>query len=125
MANVFGGFMSIHRRYDLKGFMHGRKASQKERAKKQPTLKDIDWVATEPRLSLNDLDRRSLLEAIRLDTDFLAKHHLMDYSLLVGAHDITECEHDYEAMNVVTLRDKNRHCYIGIIDVLTPYRLKK
>merc|ERR1719258_830696 len=28
-------------------------------------------------------------------------------------------------MNVCTVRDQSRHCYIGIIDVLTPYRIKK
>lgn len=126
MANVFGGAMSIERRYDLKGSTHGRKASKKECAKKAPTYKDIDWVAKEPGLGLSIPNREMLLEAIRLDLDFLDKHGLMDYSLLVGVHDIAQdAPSVYEAMNVVTVRDQTRHCYLGIIDVLTPYRIKK
>jgi hypothetical protein len=126
MANVFGGALSIDRRYDLKGSTHGRAASRKEKAKKAPTFKDIDWVSMEPGLRLNKFNRIQLLEAIREDLKFLEKQRLMDYSLLVGVHDIAKgAPSVYEAMNVVTVRDSTRHCYLGIIDVLTPYRMKK
>jgi len=126
MANVFGGAMSIDRRYDLKGSTHGRKASRKEVAKRAPTFKDIDWVAVEPSLGLKAENRLMLIETIRLDLGFLAKQGLMDYSLLVGVHNIEQdAESVYEAMNVICLRDDTRHCYLGIIDVLTPYGCKK
>lgn len=126
MANAFGGAMSIDRRYDLKGSTHGRKASRKECAKKAPTFKDIDWVAKEAALRLSEANRVHLMKAIELDLAFLAKNMLMDYSLLVGVHDIPQgTPSTYEAMNVVTVRDSKRHCYIGIIDVLTPYKMKK
>lgn len=126
MANVFGGAMSIDRRYDLKGSTHGRVASKKECAKRAPCFKDIDWVAVEPELGLSVSNRRTLIEAIKLDLGFLAKFGLMDYSLLVGVHEIhQDAPSVYEAMNVVTVRDQTRHCYVGIIDVLTPYRFKK
>jgi len=126
MANTFGGAMTISRKYDLKGSTTGRKASKKERAKKSPVYKDIDWVAIEPLLNLNAMNREMFLDTIKRDLLFLAKNMLMDYSLLVGVHDIAEHHSNmYEAMNVVTLRDETRHCYIGIIDVLTPYGMKK
>lgn len=126
MANVFGGALSIDRRYDLKGSTHGRKASKKERAKKAPTYKDIDWVAAEIALGLSAMNRAILLRTITLDLDFLAQSGLMDYSLLVGVHDIDkDAPRPYEAMNVVTVRDQSRHCYLGIIDVLTPYKICK
>lgn len=126
MANVFGGAMSIDRRYDLKGSTHGRKASRKECAKKAPTFKDIDWVAAEHALGLSASNRQTLLQSIKLDLNFLQKNGLMDYSLLVGVHDIDkDAPRPYEAMNVVTVRDQSRHCYLGIIDVLTPYKMVK
>lgn len=126
MANVFGGARTIERRYDLKGSTHGRKASKKECAKRAPTFKDIDWVAKEPGLVLGSSDRHNLIESVTRDLAFLAKHGLMDYSLLVGVHDLAQdAPSVYEPMNVITVRDKTRHCYLGIIDVLTPYKTKK
>merc|ERR1719181_60095 len=77
-------------------------------------------------LCLTNQSRDQLLEAIDLDLAFLAKHGLMDYSLLVGVHDLEQgAPSVYEAMNVVTVRDSTRHVYLGIIDVLTPYKVKK
>jgi hypothetical protein len=126
MANVFGGALSIDRRYDLKGSTHGRISSAKEKAKKSPTFKDLDWVHQESSLVLSHMQRGQLLESVASDLNFLAKHGLMDYSLLVGVHDIKEgASEQYEAMNVVTVRDHTRHCYLGIIDVLTPYMFRK
>lgn len=126
MANVFGGQLTINRRYDLKGSTHGRKASNKELGKKQPVYKDLDWKANEESLGLGDVNIVHIMETLRQDAQFLDKHMLMDYSLLVGVHVIGESEGDVrEVMNVVTVKDETRHCYIGIIDVLTPYRVRK
>lgn len=125
MANVFGGALSIDRRYDLKGSTHGRISSAKEKAKKSPTFKDLDWIKQESALVLSEVQRTQLLESIDLDLKFLSKHGLMDYSLLVGVHDLSGASEKYEAMNVVTVRDQTRHCYLGIIDVLTPYLFRK
>ena len=44
MANAFGGLHAIERRFDLKGSTHGRAASEQERAKARPVLKDNDWT---------------------------------------------------------------------------------
>jgi len=126
MANVFGGTMSIDRRYDLKGSTHGRRASKRELAKRAPVLKDLDWTAKESGLQIGDQNSVHILETIKKDALFLVKHGLMDYSLLVGVHDIGKSEGESrEVMNVVTVKDQTRHCYIGIIDVLTPYHARK
>jgi hypothetical protein len=126
MANVFGGAVTIDRKYDLKGSMHGRLASKKEAAKKSPVWKDLDWIAKEKPLSLSAVHRKHVLESIERDLAFLTKHGLMDYSFLIGVHDIDQdAPSIYEAMNVVTVRDATRHCYLGIIDVLTPYVVRK
>jgi 1-phosphatidylinositol-4-phosphate 5-kinase len=126
MANIFGGSVSIDRKYDMKGSTHGRKASKKELAKRQPVFKDLDWVRTENALGMTGSQRNALIESIDLDLRFLAEHGLMDYSLLVGVHDMSEDQASpYEAMNVITVRDSTRHCYVGIIDVLTPYGMRK
>lgn len=42
--NVFSNHLSTHRKFDLKGSTVDREASEKEREKELPTLKDNDFV---------------------------------------------------------------------------------
>lgn len=42
MNNVFNTSLQIHERYDLKGSVVGRMASEEEKQKKNPILKDMD-----------------------------------------------------------------------------------
>lgn len=130
MANVFSGSRTIHRRYDLKGSTVGRLASAKELAKASPVLKDKDWVRAEAVLALADNTRTRVISALEEDVRCLQEWGLMDYSLLLGIHDFTDAEQPrYEAMNVVYIIDrrvdKPRLCYIGIVDILTPYGWRK
>jgi len=125
MANVFGGALAIDKRYDLKGSTTGRKASKKEVNKSSPVFKDLDWMAREEAMQVGIVTRNRLMDTLRADVGFLTRNKLMDYSLLVGVHDVRPDENTYEAMNVVTVRDKTRICYIGVIDVLTPYVARK
>lgn len=65
-----------------------RQASEKERSKDVPTLKDNDFLQMEDRYRVvvaRELKER-LMKLLRSDTDFLSKLHLMDYSLLVGSY---------------------------------------
>ncbi|KJH53020.1 1-phosphatidylinositol-4-phosphate 5-kinase [Dictyocaulus viviparus] len=84
MRNVFGRKYNIHMKFDLKGSTVARAASEKERTKEVPTLKDNDFLEMNEKLSLPDETRHQLLEMLASDTAWLSKMHLMDYSLLLG-----------------------------------------
>ena len=46
--------------------------------------KDLDWEALGRSVNISHADRLGLLQQLELDSAFLAKHNIMDYSLLVG-----------------------------------------
>ena len=48
MNNLLPSSIRMHEKYDLKGSTYKRKASKSERAKKSPTLKDLDFVNNHP-----------------------------------------------------------------------------
>ena len=79
--------MQVHRKYDLKGSTVDREASDKERAKKDPTLKDLDFLNDGAKIKIGDEARGKLLETLTADVEFLTKNAIMDYSLLLGIHD--------------------------------------
>ncbi|KAK6743938.1 hypothetical protein RB195_010935 [Necator americanus] len=87
MRNVFGRKYNVHTKFDLKGSTVARVASEKEKNKEVPTLKDNDFLEMNEKLSLPDETRHQLLEMLAADTAWLSKMHLMDYSLLLGVHD--------------------------------------
>jgi 1-phosphatidylinositol-5-phosphate 4-kinase len=88
MRNIFGRRYPVHVKYDLKGSTVQRQASEKEKAKNLPTFKDNDFMSGKHRLFLPEDAKDKLLEMLNSDVEFLAKLHLMDYSLLVGIHDV-------------------------------------
>ncbi|CDW56944.1 phosphatidylinositol 5 phosphate 4 kinase type 2 [Trichuris trichiura] len=88
MRNVFSRNYPISKKYDLKGSTVQRQASEKERAKEFPTYKDIDFLEEKCKLYLSKRSRQRLIEMLTSDTDFLASLNLMDYSLLVGIHEL-------------------------------------
>ncbi|VDN55209.1 unnamed protein product [Dracunculus medinensis] len=99
MRNIFGRKYNVHRKYDLKGSTVQRQASEKEKAKDLPTLKDNDFLEDNYKLLLPENAREKLVNMLSTDTEFLARLHLMDYSLLVGIHDIDRAEAEAEAAN--------------------------
>jgi hypothetical protein len=126
MLNVFGGSKKIHYKYDIKGSTAGREASKKELAKTNPVLKDLDWLKKERVLALDEAEHTRMLTALQEDVRCLQSWNLMDYSLLVGIHKRdAQDPAKYEVMPVVLLEDKDRIAYIGIVDILTVYRLRK
>lgn len=88
MRNIFAGKYNIHKKFDLKGSTVQRQASEKEKSKELPTLKDNDFLEENYKLLLPSDAKSQLMKLLKSDTDFLCKMHLMDYSLLVGIHDI-------------------------------------
>jgi len=137
MTNFFAGSHKIHYKFDLKGSTYKRTASRQERQKKSPVYKDIDWIDMEKKLTFpEERLTQSIRRQLELDTQFLSKLHLIDYSLLVGIHDhvvSSKSTHDCldrdreESMGVIFSSSKatKEIRYFGIVDILTPYKAKK
>ncbi|XP_063218948.1 phosphatidylinositol 5-phosphate 4-kinase type-2 alpha [Bacillus rossius redtenbacheri] len=94
MRNVFSNHLQTHRKFDLKGSTVDREASDKEREKDLPTLKDNDFVKEGMKIYIGDDAKEKLLETLNADVEFLTKLHLMDYSLLLGIHDCARAEQE-------------------------------
>ena len=52
MNNILPSNIKYHEKYDLKGSMYKRQASNKERMKSSPTLKDLDFLEEHPGVSI-------------------------------------------------------------------------
>merc|ERR1719240_1294429 len=85
MASVFEPGQPIHLSYDLKGSLHGRKKKEKEKVGK-----DQDWIEAGRHLELPDNVRREFCAVQEQDAAFLMSYGVMDYSLLVGIHNIED-----------------------------------
>nr|XP_061810055.1 phosphatidylinositol 5-phosphate 4-kinase type-2 alpha-like isoform X2 [Nerophis lumbriciformis] len=92
--NVFSHRLSVFKKYDLKGSTVAREASDKEKAKELPTYKDNDFINDGQKICINDDNKKMFLEKLRKDVEFLAQLKLMDYSLLVGIHDVERAEQE-------------------------------
>ena len=60
---------------------------QKELAKERPVLKDMDFRDAGLKIAVG-ADGKKTLDIIKRDAEYLSTQKLMDYSLLVGIHDI-------------------------------------
>ncbi|KAJ1675299.1 Phosphatidylinositol-4-phosphate 5-kinase, partial [Spiromyces aspiralis] len=83
----------IHAQYDLKGSLHGRILMPEEAAKPRACLKDQNWLNNGIKLQLGPAKRREFVEQLIRDVELLIKLRIMDYSLLVGIHDIQRGNH--------------------------------
>lgn len=89
MNNLFPPHRDIHETYDLKGSSLGREyPEEKAKTKKGATLKDLNWVRRRRELEFGP-EKKSLFEAqLENDVALLKKLNIMDYSLLIGLHDV-------------------------------------
>ncbi|ESN98521.1 hypothetical protein HELRODRAFT_84464 [Helobdella robusta] len=85
--NIFSRRFTIHKKYDLKGSTVSRQASDKEKSKDLPTLKDNDFLSDRRIIQVGQEKRDKLLTTLKADTEFLANLSLVNYSLVVGIHD--------------------------------------
>uniref|UniRef100_A0A8C4RT89 Phosphatidylinositol 5-phosphate 4-kinase type-2 alpha n=1 Tax=Erpetoichthys calabaricus TaxID=27687 RepID=A0A8C4RT89_ERPCA len=92
--NVFSHRLSVCRKYDLKGSTVAREASDKEKAKELPTFKDNDFINDGQKIYIDENNKKMFCEKLRKDVEFLAQMKLMDYSLLVGIHDVEKAEQE-------------------------------
>ena len=82
MQSVFVTPVIIHERYDLKGSTVDRFTGREGKLAGK-VLKDLD---RQMNVLLSHTDRSAFLRQCEVDTEFLARHGLMDYSLLLGVH---------------------------------------
>ena len=104
MGNVFNTELNIHKRYDLKGSHYGRSAKPHELQQLCPILKDNDF--NDRKLYLGDF-KKQFLSQLSADARFLASLNIMDYSLLLGVH------------NIKQQRDAMKEFGLGIFDNCT------
>ncbi|XP_014773204.1 phosphatidylinositol 5-phosphate 4-kinase type-2 beta [Octopus bimaculoides] len=93
LRNVFSPRLTIHKKYDLKGSTVDRQASDKEKAKDLPTLKDNDFVNDGVIIHIGADTVLKIITSLK-SCSFLASLHLMDYSLIVGIHDCEKAEQE-------------------------------
>uniref|UniRef100_UPI00358F057A phosphatidylinositol 5-phosphate 4-kinase type-2 alpha-like isoform X2 n=1 Tax=Myxine glutinosa TaxID=7769 RepID=UPI00358F057A len=86
--NVFSRRLPVHQKYDLKGSTVDRMASDKEKTKELPTLKDNDFLNDGRKIAIGDVSKKLFLDKLARDVEFLTNLKIMDYSLLVGIHDV-------------------------------------
>lgn len=91
MNNLLPTEYKIHLKYDLKGSTYKRKASKHERAKASPTLKDLDFINDHPEgIYLEPDTYNAVMKTIQRDCRVLESFKIMDYSMLVGIHNLDE-----------------------------------
>nr|CAD7257838.1 unnamed protein product [Timema shepardi] len=89
MNNLLPSYVKMHQKYDLKGSTYKRKASKSERQKNSPTYKDLDFIEYHPEgIGLEADTYTALVKTIQRDCRVLESFKIMDYSLLVGIHNL-------------------------------------
>lgn len=112
MNNLLPSYIRMHLKYDLKGSTYNRKANKTERNKKSPTYKDLDFLEQHPNGIFLEADTyNALVKTIQRDCRVLESFKIMDYSLLVGVHnlDLAFKEKQAERMNATPQPPKSPH----------------
>ena len=127
MTNFFAAAHEIHCKFDLKGSTYHREASEKERAKSAPVYKDLDWMREGRKIRFETEDEvKHVKERLEKDTLFLSSQNLIDYSLLVGIHEMKDGTTNVrEHMDVVSAKSSMGIQYFGLVDILTPFVAQK
>ncbi|CAF1290847.1 unnamed protein product [Adineta steineri] len=90
MRNILSSKLKIHFKYDVKGSTVDRSATDKEKLNPCPTLKDNDFLEKKRIIELGPDQKHIFMERLKRDVNFLATQHKMDYSLLIGIHDLDQ-----------------------------------
>lgn len=100
MNNLFPPHRDIHQTFDLKGSTVGRDFREEDLEENpRATLKDLNWLRRNLHLEFGPEKKRMFIEQMERDVVLLQKLKIMDYSMLVGIHDL-------ERGNQDNLRDK-------------------
>lgn len=93
MNNLFPSNLEIHKTFDLKGSLWGRQTNVDEEKLKNdatyhPVYKDLNWLDMNERIKFGSERKKIFLDQLKNDVNLLAKLNIMDYSLLLGIHDL-------------------------------------
>ncbi|RPA89261.1 SAICAR synthase-like protein [Choiromyces venosus 120613-1] len=95
MNNLFPPHRDIHQTFDLKGSTIGRDFKEENLADNpRATLKDLNWLRRDMNLNFGPHKKELFLQQVERDVKLLQKLHIMDYSLLLGIHDLTRGNRD-------------------------------
>uniref|UniRef100_A0A2K5YGK4 Phosphatidylinositol-4-phosphate 5-kinase type 1 gamma n=1 Tax=Mandrillus leucophaeus TaxID=9568 RepID=A0A2K5YGK4_MANLE len=109
MNNILPRVVKMHLKFDLKGSTYKRRASKKEKEKSFPTYKDLDFMQDMPEGLLLDADTFSaLVKTLQRDCLVLESFKIMDYSLLLGVHNIDQHERERQAQGARGTSDEKR-----------------
>jgi 1-phosphatidylinositol-4-phosphate 5-kinase len=129
MNNLFPPHRDIHQMFDLKGSTIGRDFKEADlEHNPRATLKDLNWLRRNLHLEFDDKVKQLFVEQMKRDVALLQKLKIMDYSLLVGVHDLEKGNE--ENVREKTLRvfqpggERNDSDLEGRMLVRTPSRLE-
>jgi len=89
MNNLFPPHRDIHTTFDLKGSSIGRDYKEEDLAKNpRATLKDLNWLRRQRHLELGLQKKHLFVQQLERDVRLMQKLGIMDYSLLIGIHDL-------------------------------------
>lgn len=89
MNNLFPPHRDVHETFDLKGSSIGREYPEDQAAKKpRATLKDLNWIHRHRQIDFGPYKRHLFEEQLKRDVELLQRLKIMDYSLLIGIHDM-------------------------------------
>jgi 1-phosphatidylinositol-4-phosphate 5-kinase len=95
MNNLFPPHRDVHQTYDLKGSTIGRDFKEDKLANNpRATLKDLNWLRRDMNLSFGPRKKSLFIQQVERDVKLLQKLEIMDYSLLLGIHDLTRGNKD-------------------------------
>ncbi|KAL0962534.1 hypothetical protein UPYG_G00341370 [Umbra pygmaea] len=109
MNNLLPCAVRMHLKYDMKGSTYKRRASAKEREKKMPTFKDLDFIQDHPDGLLLEADNyNALCKTIQRDCLLLQSFKIMDYSMLVGIHNLEQAARERVGDEAAGATDQRR-----------------
>ncbi|XP_075464210.1 phosphatidylinositol 4-phosphate 5-kinase type-1 alpha isoform X2 [Ascaphus truei] len=109
MNNLLPRSVKMHLKYDLKGSTYKRRASPKEREKRFPTYKDLDFMQDlQDGLFLDPDMYNALCKTIQRDCLVLQSFKIMDYSLLVGIHNMDRAHKERAVLDETAHSDAPR-----------------
>ncbi|CCH41548.1 1-phosphatidylinositol-4-phosphate 5-kinase [Wickerhamomyces ciferrii] len=85
MNNLFPPHRDIHRTYDLKGSTLGRFTPPSPAHR---VLKDLNWIDNKEVIQFGPMLKTKFIDQLQKDVKLLIKLNIMDYSFLIGFHDL-------------------------------------